>query len=253
MLIENMIYKYLEKYNLNIPITNRMLNYIRELDNKGRSDKELIRKYYSRKVRLISYAVVISSLFVLLLGDRGYGIYLMCAVLIICVVLGIDKDIEGKVMTRRDLILAEFPSFINKMILLVDAGLTLPAAWKQCLSTGKDQVDSPLMHEVRKVVIKLDNGYPFNKALEEFALSCRLADIAKFTGVIIQTYKKGGDQLIEVLRFNGSEAWQLRKDVALRRGSKASTKLLFPIILIFISIMILVMTPAIMQFKNITG
>ena len=56
--------------------------------------------------------------------------------------------------------------------------------------------------------------------------------------------EKGGTELAGFLTRQSSELWSSRRQRMLQEGEKAATKLLLPIVLIFIGIIIIVMTAA---------
>lgn len=70
-----------------------------------------------------------------------------------------------------------------------------------------------------------------------------------FTATLIQNLRKGSDQLVPVLRLQAAACWENRKNIARKLGEEASTKLLFPMAIVFVAILIMVMTPAVMQIQ----
>ena len=250
-LIDKVILHYIDRYSMKLPrCNNKILNYLRELDRDDLSDEKIIKNYWIMKLKHISLGLIIAFIFLVVFRDEGLGIYILSLGILSYSFIGFEKDIHNKVISRRNEITMEFPNFINKVILLLDTGMTLTAAWELACDP---EVDKIFYYEVNKVMIKIKSGKAFNKALEEFAVDCRVAEVAKFTSILLQNYKKGGDNLIQILRIQGAEAWQMRKNVAFRMGNKGSTKLLFPMMMIFVAIMLLIITPALLQLKGIVN
>jgi len=48
-----------------------------------------------------------------------------------------DRELSGKVNRRRLSIQLDFPDFLNKVILLVNAGMTVSRAWEKSVTTVK--------------------------------------------------------------------------------------------------------------------
>ena len=110
--------------------------------------------------------------------------------------------------------------------------------------------DRPLYDELSVVLMEIKAGKSEIKAYEEFAKKCRVPEITKFTSVIIQNLKKGNSELVSILRLQSVECWEMRKSVAKKLGEEASTKLLFPMMIMFAAILLIVITPAAMQLQG---
>lgn len=248
MNLDKAILKLLIRKKIKIPLYNsKTLNYLRELDEQGLDNHLLIKMYYSKKLSHMALCIIIALAFIIFLRDRGRVIYMIVMVLLVIPFIALDRDIKMKIEDRRNHIMMDFPSFINKVILLIDSGVSLTRAWGLAC---EDNNSSPLYKEARRVKKRMENGCSFNHALEEFAMQCRVPEVSKFTSLLLQNYKKGGDDLKQSLRIQGTEIWQMRKNVIFRIASRGNTKLLFPMMLIFIGIMILIMTPALLRFKG---
>ena len=89
----------------------------------------------------------------------------------------------------------------------------------------------------------MEAGKPELAALENFAKRCAIPEITRFVSVLVQNLKKGGAQMVSVLRISASECWLMRKNAARRMGEEASTKMLLPIMLIFLAILLITATP----------
>lgn len=74
--------------------------------------------------------------------------------------------------------------------------------------------------------------------------------ISRFITVILQNMRKGNAEMVAVLRLQANECWDLRKHTAKRLGEEASTKLLLPLMLMFLAILIIVGTPALLALNN---
>ena len=85
---------------------------------------------------------------------------------------------------------------------------------------------------------------------ENFAHRCKVTEITKFVSVIEQNLRKGNNELVTVLKFQVNDCWQMRKNIAKRLGEEASTKMLFPLMLMFLAIVLIVATPAIMAMRG---
>lgn len=144
---------------------------------------------------------------------------------------------------RKDMILLELPEVVNKMILLINAGETVQQALVKCVTTANNP-NSPLMIELTETVNKMMSNEPFHQVLNDLSKKCGIREISIFTTTILLNYRKGGSDLILALRELSHELWEKRKTISKTKGEEASSKLVFPLVLIFIAVMIIVGYPA---------
>lgn len=235
------------KYSFNTGYDRRLTAAITELFGH-RQALVLLRAHWGNKISMMLF----SLLFTLIIGlftkpDTGY--LLFCAALPIGIAFFSDKELFEKVKKRRLAIQLDFPDFINKLTLLVNAGMTVSKAWEKIASDSGSR--SPLYIEVGVAVTDIRSGIPEHKAYEEFAKRCRVPVITRFISVILQNIKKGNAELVPILRVFANECWELRKNTAKRLGEEASTKLLLPMMLMFAAILLIVGMPAVLALKNI--
>jgi tight adherence protein C len=138
---------------------------------------------------------------------------------------------------------------VNKLTLLINAGMTVSKAWeKTTVESGKS---TPLYAELNCMLQDIRAGMPEHKAYEEFAKRCRVPVITRFISVILQNIRKGNAELVPILRVFAAECWELRKNTARKYGEEASTRMLLPMMLMFIAILIIVAMPAVLALKSI--
>lgn len=208
----------------------------------------LLRLHWSKKLVLL----LASMLFASLIGgmttpDAGYALF--CALLAAAALWLPDRELHEKVKKRRLAIQLEFPDFVNKLTLLVNAGLPVARAWERIAAgTAKD---TPLYMELKLTLQDIRAGKPEHRAYEEFAKRCRTHEITRFVTVILQNIRKGSSELVPVLRVFANDCWELRKNAAKRYGEEASTKLLLPMMLMFVAILLIAGTPAVLALRNI--
>lgn len=160
-----------------------------------------------------------------------------------------DKDLENKVKKKYDSISADFPDMVSKLVLLVNAGMTLNRAWERiCVETKKE---SPLYQELKVTYLQIQGGKSEGEAYEEFARRCRVREITKFVTLVIQNLKKGSDDMVPLLKLQAEECWELRKMRAKQLGEEASAKLMLPMMIMFIGILIIVILPAVLQLNSL--
>lgn len=231
----------------------RFFSYERKLNTKlselngGRYHRDRLRYYLAKK----TFCMIIAVFAVTLLGalmdkpDVEYGIFAAAALLLTFYLP--DRTLNEKIRKRNFYIQYDFPDFLNKLVLLINAGMTVSRAWEKIVCDRKTM--TPLYEELGATYLEIKNGKPEEAAYEDFARRCRVKEITKFVAAMIQNLKKGNGELVSLLKLQSNECWQLRKNMARRLGEEASTKLVLPLMIMFVGILIIVVLPAVMQMR----
>lgn len=149
-----------------------------------------------------------------------------------------------KIQKRSEEMLHDFSNVVSKLALLTNAGMIMREAWEEVAFTG----NSALYMEMQKSVDEMNNGVSEIDALFNFGTRCIIPEIKKFTSTIVQGIIKGNSELTLMLQQQSKEVWSLRKQDVRRQGEKAASKLLLPIMIMFIGILIMILIPI---FANI--
>lgn len=156
-----------------------------------------------------------------------------------------DKNLENKLKERVKKIKLDFPEFLDVLTLLMNAGLTLPAAIQKIV---KDKgVDRPLYQELSILQAETATGKSEIQAFEEFAKRIKVPQVTMFVSTVLQNRARGGTDMVPILRLLSRESWEGRKRMAQQLGEEASSKLLLPMILIFIAIAMITVAPAVIS------
>lgn len=184
-------------------------------------------------------------------GDISTGLFLDIGGCIFALALEFlyDSTLENKIKERQDAIKREFPEFVNKMVLLVNAGMTVPKIWEKIVKENKK--DTPLQVELFQTYQDMQNGMGEVEAIDTFGRRCRIKEIMKFTTVISNSMKKGGSDLVATLVQQSRECWDMRCDQAKESGAKLGTKLLIPTFMVFIALILVVLAPAMMMMGEV--
>lgn len=225
--------------------------YQKILELRGPRDVEFyqyIHSGYRMATALLSaFMASIAGLIMSSQGDISNG--LLLSAVAVAAFFGIpymvDSSLKEQIEKRRRSIQMEFPEFINKLTLLVNAGMTISKAWEKIINENKK--DHILYDEMRYALMEIKAGKAEAAAYEEFARRCRVKEVTKFVSVIVMNLKRGGAEVVPVLREQGNECWEMRKNAAKQMGEEASTKILIPLMIMFLGIVIIVSTPAVLS------
>ena len=173
----------------------------------------------------------------------------MGVALAILLPVALFRDLQKKVKAREIDILLELPEFLNKIILLVGAGETVQKAIVRCVKRKENTKDHPLYKELFQMINEMDNGYSFQQGLESFSKRCGVQEVSVFTTTVLLNFRRGGGEFGLALRDLSRTLWDKRKAVSRIRGEQASSKMVLPMVLIFLIVMVLVGTPAFMMMN----
>lgn len=135
---------------------------------------------------------------------------------------------------------AQLPEVVSTMAILVNSGMVLREAWNMVADNGT----GAFYDLMKKAAENMRNGYSDADAIYLFGKVSNSTEIKKFTSALLQSMEKGGAELSLFLAHQSSELWSTKRQHMLQSGEKAATKLLLPIVLIFVGIIIIVMTAA---------
>lgn len=161
----------------------------------------------------------------------------------------VDYGLDEKLKKRRDALMMQFPSFGSKLVLLVEAGMTVPKAIRKIVADSPEQ--TLLMCELGDMLSEVEGGVAESAAYEEFARRCGIKEINRFISVLVQSMKKGSQNMALTLKIQIQECWRARKELALVLGQQASTRLVLPLMLMMVAIIMMVGGPALMMFSQI--
>lgn len=196
-----------------------------------------VRVIFAQKVTL-SFTLAVLSFFMYGLTDELMGgvIVLMFAGL---AYYYYGTVTEKKILKRSEEMLNDFSNVVSKLALLTNAGMIMREAWEEVAFTG----ESSLYKEMQTAVNEMNNGVAEVDALYNFGLRCIIPEIKKFTSTIIQGIIKGNSELTGMIRQQSKEVWNAKKQNVRRQGEKAASKLLIPILIMFVGILIMIIIP----------
>lgn len=158
------------------------------------------------------------------------------------------KKLDQQVKLRKRLIVMELPELLNKLTLLINAGETLHQAIHRCVDASREELH-PLCREWAVLSRSLKDNKPFVTAMEEFSRSCSVLEVSMFTTSLLMNFRRGGGELVASLMDLSHTLWERRKAAVKIMGEEASSKLVFPMVLLFCAVMVIVAAPALLMMS----
>lgn len=217
---------------------------------KGRNKQKKISEVYGEKYAefyhycivggQITYTLTIAPMGLLIgaiTNDVTFAVLTLAATA--AIVVYVDMDVNNAIERKRDEILSDYPEVLSKLTLLVNAGLVIREAWTKVAYTS----DRALYKEMRLASEEMNNGVSELDAIYNFSQRCAVKEIRKFASILSQNIQKGGSELTMNLRYMNKESWEDKKHRAKRKGETAGSKLMLPLLIMFIGILLMVIVP----------
>lgn len=166
-----------------------------------------------------------------------------------------DRELVRKTKERERQMQRDYAQIVSKLVLLMGAGAAVRTAWETIVrdyQAKREQEGTPLRYAYEEMALTLremQNGIAEIKAYENFGLRCRIPCYLKLSVLLEQNLRKGNHGLTRLLKAEVQEAFEQRKELAVRAGEEASTRMLLPMILMLIVVMILILVPAGMSMQ----
>lgn len=222
-------------------------SYTKASDRKLRQEINIFydEKYEDYYLRTIRSQQVTIALTVLTLGFSIYGLLGEPTAELVFVMFAVagyyhfGTLLDKKIQERSNNMLKDFAEIVSKLALLTNAGLILKEAWEIVAYNG----ESEIYKEMQLSVDEMNNGVSEIDALSNFASRSMLPEIRKFSSTMIQGLIKGNSELTFMLQEQSSAVWELKQQLAKREGEKAASKLLIPMLIMFIGILLMIIVP----------
>lgn len=157
------------------------------------------------------------------------------------------KELGNRVAARRQRIVLELPELLGKLLLVVNAGDNVMRALARC-AEQQPVGANPLYDELKAALAAMNRGESMAAALEEMGRRCAVPEVKLFASTLLINARRGGEAFVPALKELTRQMWDKRKATVRTLGEQASSKLVFPLALIFLCIMILVGAPTILLF-----
>ena len=156
---------------------------------------------------------------------------------------------------RKEKLQSEYPELVSKLTILLGAGMTLFSAWNKIATNYSNKRKNntipihPLYEEMLITCHEIESGVGEARAYERFGERCGLHRYRKFCSLLVQNLRKGTRGLVQLLEQEVSDVFEERKNLAKKSGEEAGTKMLFPMMMMFGIIIVIIMVPAFLSLQ----
>jgi len=201
----------------------------------------------SRFVTAVLFGAALA--FLMTIGLKNWGWSTKILVIAIFFALGFyipDMLITSKIQRRQKEIRRAMPDALDLLTICVEAGLGFDGA----MAKVNEKWDNELSIALGRVIREIQLGKLRREALRDMADRMGIPEMTSFVAAVIQS-EQLGVSMAKVLRIQSDQMRVKRRQLAEEEAHKAPIKMLIPMaLLIFPSICIVLMTPAILMLMR---
>jgi len=181
--------------------------------------------------------------------------FFICALMAVVLALFIKSkrksELKKKKQARKQEIEDEFPYFLDKLVMLLSAGLILSEAVGRIAEDyaryTRPRHQKVLYEELSQVVRSMkETNSSFAQELTKMSERLEIREFARLS-VILRDSLESGMSLVDKLEEESVLMWYERKSAVQKLGRVADTKLIFPLMIILSVLIVIVMAPTLMQ------
>lgn len=160
------------------------------------------------------------------------------------------NPIKQLLKARNASITRQLPEFVNKLVLLLNAGLVLSAAFDRTVEeslnsrSSEDDYFYSKLREISKNMKEMNS--PLNTEFRTFAKESGHSGLMRISNILSDNINKGVE-LTEKLQSESEVLWINRKRDSEERGRISETKLTLPLVLFLLVLIVITVSPALLE------
>jgi tight adherence protein C len=159
-----------------------------------------------------------------------------------------DLWLSRKMAQRKAQIRKSMPDAIDLLVICVDAGLGLDQAMLRV--TEELKISHPqISEEFTQVILEQRAGQPRLEAWQSLAKRTNVEEFSSFAGMLTQT-DRFGTPIIKALQRFAEDLRQRRTQRAEEAAEKTKIKIIFPLMLIFLCLLIVMVGPPVISIVH---
>ena len=175
--------------------------------------------------------------------------------IIAAILLGLRPSQEKRkaAKKRETELLLDYSELVSKLLVYLGAGLTVRNAWFRITDSYSEALEAgrtgrrAVYEEMCTAALELKKGTGERRVYSDFAHRCGPKCYLKLASILEQSLRTGDGRMEDALQIEMQEAFEQRKNTALRLGEEAGTKLIIPLMLSLIIVMVIVAVPAMLS------
>ena len=175
----------------------------------------------------------------------------LTVILPLCLYIRKDQKVHEKAKKRDIQMNMDYPELMWKLTMLLGAGLTIRGAFFRIASEYQKESRDGIHYVYEEMVYachEMKSGIYEGTAYENFGRRCGLPRYIKLGSLLSQNLKKGSKGLAAMLEKEAVSSMEERKNLARKLGEQAGSRMLFPMMLMFGIVLIILIVPAFLSF-----
>lgn len=180
-----------------------------------------------------------------------YDMVILFIFYIFIITLIVQKDKIGQIKKNKKIredILIELPSFVSKLVLMLEAGLIMQNAVEEIIS-GYKKTPNIKRTIFQNELINIWNKNYYTKSTGKFMIEVaenfKVKELLRISIILDEGERKGGN-IIEKLESESKYLWENRKIIAIEKGKLIDMKMVYPMGILLIILIMITMAPAIL-------
>lgn len=185
---------------------------------------------------------------------RGLHLIILAFVSGVAILIGQRQDTKKEEKLIMEAKTKDYPEIVSTLSILMGAGISFKGALERMCKRyirrrKKSGVRLEGYEELLKTYNEMRDGVGELDAIERLGSRSGCKEYRKLSMLLSQNLRKGSRELIDMLEKEEAYAFELRKQIALKAGEEASTRMLVPMLGMLGIVVVILIVPATMQMN----
>ena len=159
------------------------------------------------------------------------------------------SPLEKQRKKEKESVVRNLPEFVNKLVLLLNAGLVLNSAFERTITESlrfREDDDDYFINRIKEIYVSVKTtNSSINEEFRKFAKENGTMDLMRVSNIVNDNINKGVE-LTEKLQRESETLWINRKKNCEEKGKLAETKLTLPLMIFLIVLIVITVAPALL-------
>ena len=183
-------------------------------------------------------------------GSNGIAIMAVTVLTAFCIYKKRFSVLEQQRRLQRESVMRQLPEFVNRLVLLLNAGLVLTSAFEKSVEESfveDSKEDDYFYGKLREIyVLCTTTNASMHVEFRKMAKESGIRELMRVSNIISDNIRKGVE-LTGKLQAESELLWISRKKNCEEKGRLAETKLTLPLMIFLMVLIIITVAPALME------
>lgn len=183
-------------------------------------------------------------------GSNGIAIMAVTVLTAFCIYKKRFSVLEQQRRLQRESVMRQLPEFVNRLVLLLNAGLVLTSAFEKSVEESfveDSKGDDYFYGKLREIyVLCTTTNASMHVEFRKMAKESGIRELMRVSNIISDNIRKGVE-LTGKLQAESELLWISRKKSCEEKGRLAETKLTLPLMIFLMVLIIITVAPALME------